>query len=416
MRDLFDKIKHNRGSIGQHSKDVHGYFTFPKLEGEIAPKMIFRGQEVLTWSINNYLGLSNLPEIRKVDADAAKDWGLGYPMGARMMSGQTKQHEQLEEDIANFMEKEACFLLNFGYQGFMSTVDALVDRNDVIVYDSECHACLVDGVRLHQGKRFVYPHNNIKKCKIQLDRANKLVEKTGGGILLITEGVFGMSGDQGKLKEIVELRKQGYKFRLMVDDAHGFGTLGEKGQGAGELQGVHNEIDVLLGTFAKSMASIGAFVCSTEDVIDYLAYNLRSQIYAKSLPMPLVIGAMKRLELLKGKEQKEKLWIITNALQKGLKDAGFNLGDANSCVTPVILSGTLGEATNLTYDLRENHKIFCSIVMYPVVPKGMILLRLIPTAAHSLENVNYTIKVFKQVKQKLDNGDYHADEVLNTTK
>jgi glycine C-acetyltransferase len=416
MRDLFDKIKHNRGSIGQHSKDVHGYFTFPKLEGEIAPKMIFRGQEVLTWSINNYLGLSNLPEIRKVDADAAKDWGLGYPMGARMMSGQTKQHEQLEEDIANFMEKEACFLLNFGYQGFMSTVDALVDRNDVIVYDSECHACLVDGVRLHQGKRFVYPHNNIEKCKIQLDRANKLVEKTGGGILLITEGVFGMSGDQGKLKEIVELRKQGYKFRLMVDDAHGFGTLGEKGQGAGELQGVHNEIDVLLGTFAKSMASIGAFVCSTEDVIDYLAYNLRSQIYAKSLPMPLVIGAMKRLELLKGKEQKEKLWIITNALQKGLKDAGFNLGAANSCVTPVILSGTLGEATNLTYDLRENHKIFCSIVMYPVVPKGMILLRLIPTAAHSLENVNYTIKVFKQVKQKLDNGDYHADEVLNTTK
>jgi len=416
MRDLFDKIKHNRGSIGQHSKDVHGYFTFPKLEGEIASKMIFRGQEVLTWSINNYLGLSNLPEIRKVDADAAKEWGLGYPMGARMMSGQTKQHEQLEEDIANFMEKEACFLLNFGYQGFMSTVDALVDRNDVIVYDSECHACLVDGVRLHQGKRFVYPHNNIEKCKIQLDRANKLVEKTGGGILLITEGVFGMSGDQGKLKEIVELRKQGYNFRLMVDDAHGFGTLGDKGQGAGEIQGVHDEIDVLLGTFAKSMASIGAFVCSTEDVIDYLAYNLRSQIYAKSLPMPLVIGAMKRLELLKGKEQREKLWIITNALQKGLKDAGFNLGDANSCVTPVVLSGTLGEATNLTYDLRENHKIFCSIVMYPVVPKGMILLRLIPTAAHSLEEVNYTIKVFKQVKQKLDNGDYHADEVLNTTK
>ena len=416
MRDLFDKIKHNRGSIGQHSKDVHGYFTFPKLEGEIAPRMIFRGQEVLTWSINNYLGLSNLPEIREVDAQAAKDWGLGYPMGARMMSGQTKQHEQLEENIANFMEKEACFLLNFGYQGFMSTVDALVDRNDVIVYDSECHACLVDGVRLHQGKRFVYPHNNIEKCKTQLDRATKLVEKTGGGILLITEGVFGMSGDQGNLKEIVELRKQGYKFRLMVDDAHGFGTLGEKGQGAGELQGVHEEIDVLLGTFAKSMASIGAFVCSTEDVIDFLAYNLRSQIYAKSLPMPLVIGAIKRLELLKGKEQREKLWLITNALQKGLKDSGFNLGETNSCVTPVILSGTLGEATNLTYDLRENHKIFCSIVMYPVVPKGMILLRLIPTAAHSLEDVNYTIKVFKIVKQKLDNGDYHADEVLNTTK
>jgi len=414
MKDIFDKIKENRGPLGQHAKESHGYFTFPKLEGEIAPRMKFRGKEVLTWSINNYLGLSNLPEIRKVDADAAKEWGLGYPMGARMMSGQTKYHEQLEEELASFMDKEACYLLNFGYQGFLSSIEALVDRKDVIVYDSECHACLVDGVRLHQGKRFVFPHNNIEKCKIQLDRANKIVKESGGGILLITEGVFGMSGDQGKLKEIVELRKQGYQFRLMVDDAHGFGTLGDKGQGAGEHQGVQDEIDILLGTFAKSMASIGAFVCSTDDVINYLAYNMRSQIFAKSLPMPLVIGGIKRLELLKEKEQKEKLWKITNALQDGLKEAGFNLGNSNSCVTPVMLSGTLGEATNLTYDLRENYSLFCSIVVYPVVPKGMILLRLIPTAAHSLDDVEYTIKIFKKIKGKLDSGEYHSEEVLNT--
>jgi len=414
MQDIFDKIKQNRGPLGQHAKESHGYFTFPKLEGEIAPVMKFRGKDVLTWSINNYLGLSNLPEVRKADADAAKDWGLGYPMGARMMSGQTQQHEELENELASFMEKEACYLLNFGYQGFMSCVEALVNRKDVIVYDSECHACLVDGVRLHQGKRFVFPHNDIDKCKIQLDRANKIVAETGGGILLITEGVFGMSGDQGKIKEIVELRKQGYHFRLMVDDAHGFGTLGDKGQGAGEHQGVHDEIDILLGTFAKSMASIGAFVCSTSDVVNYLAYNMRSQIFAKSLPMPLVLGALKRLELVKGKEQREKLWNITNALQNGLKDAGFNLGNSNSCVTPVMLSGTLGEATNLTFDLRENHNLFCSIVVYPVVPKGMILLRLIPTAAHSLEDVEYTINIFKKIKVKLDAGEYHSEKVLDT--
>jgi len=412
--DIFERIAGNKGPLGQHAKESHGYFTFPKLEGEIAPRMTFQGKEVLTWSINNYLGLSNLPEVREVDAQAAKDWGLGYPMGARMMSGQTSQHEQLENEIADFMEMEASYLLNFGYQGFMSVVDSLVSRNDVIVYDSECHACLVDGVRLHQGKRFVYPHNDIDKCRKQLDRANKIVAETGGGILLITEGVFGMSGDQGRLKDIVDLRKkEGYDFRLLVDDAHGFGTLGDKGQGAGEAQGVHDEIDVLLGTFAKSMASVGAFVCATADVIEYLSYNMRSQVFAKSLPMPLVIGALKRLELLKGEEQRRKLWEITDALQSGLLEAGFNLGDTNSCVTPVMLSGTLGEATKLTFDLRENYGLFTSIVVYPVVPKGMILLRLIPTAAHSLADVEYTIDTFKKVKVKLDAGDYHSEKLLN---
>ncbi len=411
--DIFERIANNKGPLGKHMKESHGYFTFPKLEGEIDAHMTFRGKKVLTWSINNYLGLSNLPEVRKADADAAAKWGLGYPMGARMMSGQTDLHEEFERQIADFMEMEAAYLLNFGYQGFMSIVDSLTHRNDVIVYDSECHACLVDGVRMHPGKSFVYPHNDIEKCEKQLERAAKITEKTGGGILLITEGVFGMSGDQGKLKEIVELRKQGHSFRLVVDDAHGFGTLGEKGQGAGEYQGVHQEIDVLLGTFAKSMASVGAFVCSKKDVIDFLSYNMRSQVFAKSLPMPLVAGALKRLELLKAETQRKKLWVIVDALQNGLKEAGFNLGNTNSCVTPVMLSGTLGEATMLTHDLRENFGIFTSIVTFPVVPKGMILLRLIPTASHSLEDVDYTIETFSKIKAKLDAGEYHSDVVLD---
>ena len=415
MTDIFDKIKANRGPLGQHAKESHGYFTFPKLEGDIAPRMTFKGKEVLTWSINNYLGLSNLPEIRKADADAAQRWGLGYPMGARMMSGQTSEHEKLERQLADFMDKDACYLLNFGYQGCMSAIEALVDRNDVIVYDSESHACMVDGVRLHQGKRKVFKHNDMESFEKQMATATKLAEESGGGILVVTEGVFGMSGDQGKLKEIIEYRKSGkFQFRIFVDDAHGFGTLGEKGQGAGEIQGVQDEIDVLFGTFAKSMASVGAFVCSNDDIINYLAYNMRSQIFAKSLPMPLVVGALKRLELLKGTAQRDKLWTITNALQNGLKNAGFNLGNTNSCVTPVMLSGTLGEATNLTFDLRENHNLFCSIVVYPVVPKGMILLRLIPTASHSIDDVNYTIKVFKEIKVKLDAGHYHSDKVLDT--
>jgi len=415
MTDIFDKIKANRGPLGQHAKESHGYFTFPKLEGDIAPRMNFKGKEVLTWSINNYLGLSNLPEIRKADADAAERWGLGYPMGARMMSGQTSEHEKLERQLADFMDKDACYLLNFGYQGCMSAIEALVDRNDVIVYDSESHACMVDGVRLHQGKRKVFKHNDMESFEKQMATATKLAEESGGGILVVTEGVFGMSGDQGKLKEIIEYRKSGkFQFRIFVDDAHGFGTLGEKGQGAGEIQGVQDEIDVLFGTFAKSMASVGAFVCSNDDIINYLAYNMRSQIFAKSLPMPLVVGALKRLELLKGAAQRDKLWTITNALQNGLKNAGFNLGNTNSCVTPVMLSGTLGEATNLTFDLRENHSLFCSIVVYPVVPKGMILLRLIPTASHSIDDVNYTIKVFKEIKVKLDAGHYHSDKVLDT--
>ncbi len=412
--DIFERIKHNRGPLGEHAKEAHGYFTFPKLEGEISNRMMFNGKERLVWSLNNYLGLGNHPEVRKADADAARDWGMAYPMGARMMSGQTKYHEQLEEELAAFENKEAAYLLNFGYQGMVSAIDALVTRKDVIVYDAESHACILDGVRLHMGKRFVFPHNNIANLEKQLQRAKRLTDESGGGILVISEGVFGMSGDQGKLKEIIALKAK-YDFRLFVDDAHGFGVLGKTGAGTGEEQGVQDGIDVYFGTFAKSMASIGAFVASTQDVITFLQYNMRSQIFAKSLPMPLVIGALKRLELLReDPSHKEKLWTIVNALQSGLKNAGFEIGNTQSCVTPVYLNGTIPEATALIVDLRENHDIFCSMVVYPVVPKGIILLRLIPTADHTLEDVEYTIEVFSKIRENLKAGKYITDKITTT--
>ena len=409
--DIFEKIKINRGPLGQHAKKAHGYFTFPKLEGEISNKMFFRGKEVLVWSINNYIGLSNRNDVRESDSNAAKNWGLGYPMGSRMMSGNTDFHEELENNLSNFIKKEDTILLNFGYQGMVSAIDALVDRNDVIVYDSECHACIIDGVRLHQGKRFVYPHNNIENFEKQLQRAQKITNQTNGGILVITEGVFGMSGDLGKIKEISKLKSK-YSFRLFVDDAHGFGTMGKTGYGTGEHLNCHDEIDVYFGTFAKSMASIGAFVSSTENVIEFLRYNMRSQIFAKSLPIPLVIGAIKRLDILQNNiHLKDKLWNIASALQDGLKEAGFNLGNTESPVTPVYLTGGVTEATNLTLDLRENYGIFCSIVTYPVVPKDTILLRLIPTAIHTLDDVSYTIKSFQSIKNKLESGKYISNDL-----
>jgi glycine C-acetyltransferase len=404
--DIFNKLKENRGPLGQHQKIGHGYFLFPKLEGEIQPRMKYRGKEVLTWSLNNYLGLANHPEVRKADADAALEYGLGYPMGARMMSGQTAKHEELEQQLADFVGKEAAYLLNFGYQGMTSIIDSLLSRNDVAVYDSDSHACILDGLRMHLGKRYVFPHNDIAKLEIQLERATRLAEKTCGGIMVITEGVFGMAGDLGKLDKIAALKKK-FEFRLVVDDAHGFGTMGATGAGTGEHFGVQDEIDIYFSTFAKSMASIGAFVAGERDVIDYLMYNMRSQVFAKSLPMPLVIGAMKRLELLKSKpELKENLWKVVNALQSGLKAKGFNLGVTESPVTPVFLQGGVAEATNVIADLRENYRVFCSMVIYPVVPRGVIMLRIIPTAVHSLEDVEYTIKAFSEVAAKLQAGTY----------
>jgi glycine C-acetyltransferase len=414
VKDLFERIQNNKGPLGRWASQAEGYFVFPKLEGELGPRMQFQGKNILNWSLNDYLGLANHPEVRQADTDAAIAYGAAYPMGARMMSGHTQYHEQLEEELAAFVMKESAYLLNFGYQGMVSIIDALVTKNDVIVYDVDAHACIIDGVRLHMGKRFTYRHNDVESMEKNLQRATKLAETTGGGILFITEGVFGMRGQQGKLKEIVEMKKR-YNFRLLVDDAHGFGTLGKTGAGAGEEQGVQDDIDVYFSTFAKSMANIGAFVAADKDIIDYLKYNLRSQMFAKALPMIQTLGSLKRLELLrKSSEIKDKLWVNVNALQNGLKEKGFNIGDTNTCITPVYLEGSIPEAMIMVNDLRENYGIFLSIVVYPVIPKGMILLRMIPTSSHTIADIDETLTAFEAIRDKLENGTY-KEIALRTT-
>ncbi|MBS1642390.1 MAG: aminotransferase class I/II-fold pyridoxal phosphate-dependent enzyme [Bacteroidetes bacterium] len=414
MADIFERLVKNYGPIGQHRERAHGYFAFPKLEGPISSRMKFRGKDVIVWSLNNYLGLANHPEIRKIDAEASQQFGLAYPMGARMMSGNSNQHEQLEAELAAFENKEDVILLNYGYQGIMSTIDAICGRHDIIVYDAESHACIIDGLRLHTGHRYVYKHNDIEDLKKQLDRATALIEKQkDGGILVITEGVFGMAGDQGKLKEIVDLKSK-YNFRLLVDDAHGFGTLGKTGAGAGEEQSCQDGIDLYFSTFAKSMASIGAFLAGPRIIIDFIRYNIRSQIFAKSLPMPIVIGNLKRLQMLRTMpELKEKLWHNALKLQAGLKERGFDIGATDTPVTPVYMKGGVEEATAMVMDLRENYGVFASIVVYPVIPKGHIIYRLIPSAAHTDEDIEQTLKAFSATKQKLDAGAYKATEIPN---
>ena len=406
MRDLFDRMRQDKGPLGKWADIAEGYFAFPKLEGPISNRMNFNGKEVITWSVNDYLGLANDPEVRRVDAEAAAKYGSAYPMGARLMSGHTDLHEKLQNQLAEFVNKEAAYVLNFGYQGILSTIDSLVSKNDVIVYDIDSHACIIDGVRLHLGKRFTYQHNDMESLEKNLNRATKIAKETNGGILVISEGVFGMRGEQGKLKEIVELKKK-FNFRLLVDDAHGFGTLGKTGAGAGEEQDVQDEIDVYFATFAKSLASTGAFIASDKDIIDFLKYNMRSQVFAKSLQMQLVEGILKRLEMLRTRpEFKQKLWDNVNKLQSGLKERGFDIGTTQSCVTPVYLKGSVPEAMALVKDLRENHKIFCSIVVYPVIPKGLILLRLIPTASHNFDDIQETLEAFSSIRERLVTGVY----------
>jgi glycine C-acetyltransferase len=412
MADIFERLVKNYGPIGQHRERAHGYFAFPKLEGEIDSHMKFRGQTMIVWSLNNYLGLANHPEVRKADADASAKFGLALPMGARMMSGNSNYHEQLEAELAAFENKEDAILLNYGYQGMVSLIDVLCSRHDIIVYDAESHACIIDGLRLHTGHRYVYKHNDMADLEKQLKRATALIEKqTDGGILVITEGVFGMAGDQGKLKEIGALKDK-YEFRFLVDDAHGFGTLGKTGAGAGEAQACQDKIDLYFSTFAKSMASIGAFIAGDRSIIDYVRYNIRSQIFAKSLPMPLVLGNLKRLELLRTQPQlKEKLWENALKLQKGLKQRGFDIGNTDSVVTPVYMNGGVEEATAMVMDIRENYHIFCSIVVYPVIPKGNIIYRLIPTAAHNDEDIQQTLEAFSATKKKLDAGEYKVEAI-----
>ena len=406
MRDLFDRMRQDKGPLGKWSDIAEGYFAFPKLEGEISSRMKFNGHEVITWSVNDYLGLANDPEVRKVDADAAQKYGSAYPMGARLMSGHTDLHDQLQKELAAFVNKESAYVLNFGYQGILSTIDSLVSKNDVIVYDIDSHACIIDGVRLHLGKRFTYQHNDMQSLEKNLARATKIANDTNGGILVISEGVFGMRGEQGKLKEIVSLKEK-FNFRLLVDDAHGFGTLGKTGAGAGEEQGVQDQIDVYFATFAKSMASTGAFIASDKEIIDFLKYNMRSQVFAKSLQMQLVEGILKRLDILRSRpEIKQKLWDNVKKLQSGLKERGFDIGSTQSCVTPVYLKGSIPEAFALVKDLRENYKIFCSIVVYPVIPKGLILLRLIPTASHNFKDIEETLDAFLSIRDRLTSGVY----------
>ncbi len=406
MKDLFDKIYKDKGPLGKWAEQAEGYFVFPKLEGEISNRMNFQGKEVVTWSINDYLGLANHPEVRKVDGEAGVKYGSAYPMGARMMSGHTELHEKLQDELAEFVEKEAAYLVNFGYQGMVSAIDSLVTKDDIIVYDVDAHACIIDGVRLHMGKRFTYRHNDVESIEKNLGRAVKLAEKTGGGILLISEGVFGMRGEQGKLREIIALKEK-YNFRLLVDDAHGFGTLGKRGAGTGEEQGCQDGIDVYFATFAKSMASTGAFFAADKEIIDFMKYNMRSQMFAKSLQMQLVVGALKRLEMLKTMpELKERLWDNVRALQGGLRERGFDLGTTETCITPVYLKGSIPEAMALVKDLRENFGVFCSIVVYPVIPKGMILLRLIPTSSHTMEDIEITLNAFSSIRERLENGTY----------
>ena len=411
MRDLFDRMYKDKGPLGKWAQVAEGYFAFPKLEGSISNRMKFNGKEVITWSVNDYLGLANIDEVRKIDADAAKKYGSAYPMGAMLMSGHTDLHEKLQNELAKFVKKEAAYVLNFGYQGILSTIDSLVSKNDVIVYDIDSHACIVDGVRLHLGKRFTYQHNDMQSLEKNLVRATKIANETNGGILVISEGVFGMRGEQGKLKEIVALKEK-FNFRLLVDDAHGFGTLGKTGAGAGEEQGVQDQIDVYFATFAKSLASTGAFIASEKEIIDFLKYNMRSQVFAKSLQMQLVEGVLKRLEIIKTRpEIKQKLLENVKNLQSGLKSRGFDIGTTQSCVTPVYLKGSVPEAMCLVKDLRENYKIFCSIVVYPVIPKGLILLRLIPTASHDINDINETLDAFSAIRDKLVSGEYKKESL-----
>lgn len=410
--DIFERIRKDEGGpLGQYRRKAHGYYMFPKLEGPIEPYMTFQGKQVLAWTFNNYLGLANHPDVRKADAEATARWGLAYPMGARMMSGHTSLHERLERELADFEKKEDAYLFNFGYQGMVSTIDALLNRRDVVVYDSQAHACIMDGMRLHMGQRIVYPHNDLEKCDKALERATRLTEKSGGGILLITEGVYGMTGAMGFLDKIVSLKKK-YNFRILIDDAHGFGVMGKNGRGTSEHFNVMDEVDLYFGAFAKAMAGIGGFVAGPSDIINYLRYNLRSQIYAKSLPMAMVEGLLKRLDMIRTMpELREKLWFITTKLQEGLKKNGFDIGPAEACVTPVFLKGELSEATNILIDLRENYRIFCSVVAYPVVPRDVIMFRLIPTAMHSLEHVTYTLNAFSQIQEKLQKGLYKGNEI-----
>ena len=395
--DLFDKLNSRNSPLGPFTSDGYGYYTFPRLEGPIGPEMTFNGKPVVVWSVNDYLGIANNPVIRDYDAKVAAEYGFSTPMGARLMTGNSRQHEALEEELADFVHKPAAFLLNYGYQGISSMIQSLVSRNDFLIYDELSHACIVDGKQLAVCKKYVYKHNDICSLEKQLERVSKIA-RPDSGILVITEGVFGMTGDLGKLREIVDLKKK-YDFRLLVDDAHGLGTMGKDGSGTGTHLGCQDGIDLYFGTFAKSVALIGAFVATKPEVVTFLRANVRSQIFAKSLPMPIVLSARKRIAMIREhQEWRDQLWNNTLQLRKGLREIGYNVLPSESPVTPVLTKGSTDLAQTFMRILREDHGIFVSGVTYPVVPKGLVLLRLIPTANHTADHINRTITAFEAIR------------------
>ena len=395
--DLFDKLETRPSPLGEFTSNGYGYYTFPKLDGPIGPEMKFNGKDVVVWSVNDYLSVGNHPRIREVDKNAAEKYGLSAPMGARLMTGNSDEHEALERELADFIHKPKALLLNYGYQGIMSVIHSLVDRNDFLIYDELSHACIVDGKQLAMAEKSVFKHNDMESLEKQLKRASKKL-KPNSSILVVTEGVFGMTGDLGKLKEIIALKEK-YPFRLLVDDAHGFGTLGHDGSGAGTQLGCHDGIDIYFGTFAKAVALIGAFVAAEPRVIEFLKANTRSQIFAKSLPMPIVVSARERIKLIRKNPQwREQLWENTKKLRSGLVELGYNVLPSESPVTPVLTEGSTDLAQTIMREMREEHGVFVSGVAYPVVPKGVVLLRLIPMAGHTDAHIEKTLKAFEAIK------------------
>jgi glycine C-acetyltransferase len=395
--DLFEKLENRPGPLGKFTSNGYGYYTFPKLEGPLGPVMKFNDKDVVVWSINDYLGIGNNEQVREIDTRVTQKYSLSAPMGARLMTGNSTEHEALENELADFVHKPDALLLNYGYQGIMSVIHCLVDRNDFLIYDELSHACIVDGKQLAMGETSVYKHNDIDSLEKQLKRATAKL-KPNSSILVVTEGVFGMTGDLGKLKEIIALKEK-YPFRLLVDDAHGFGTLGDDGSGTGTHLGCQDGVDIYFGTFAKSVALIGAFVATEPRVREFLKANARSQIFAKSLPLPIVATARERIKLIRQNPQwREKLWENTLKLRNGLKDIGYNVLPSESPVTPVLTEGSTELCTTIMRELREEHGVFVSGVAYPVVPKGMVLIRLIPMATHTDKHIEKTLNAFEAIK------------------
>jgi len=381
--NILDKLQTRLGPLGDHAHYAHGYYAYPRLEGEISNKMTFNGKEKLVWSLNNYLGLANHPEVREADNEGTKRYGLAYPMGARMMSGNTKLHERFETEIADYVQKEDAFLLNYGYQGMVSIIDSLVDRQDVVVYDAESHACIIDGMRLHMGKRFVFKHNDIEDCERQLQRAQKITEKTKGAILLITEGVFGMRGDQGKLKEIVDL-KENYNFSLLVDDAHGIGILGESGHGVlGLGRTVKPYATCVVMPLGKAFCGLGAIVAGKESIINIISQRANTYRYTTALPPGIVSGLKSALELVIDESwRRDKLHKNIKFFNSVAEEKKIILVSSFDAPIRTILVADIKKLLKIQNILIEKG-FYVSAIRPPTVPEKKSRIRISVNALHS---------------------------------